>query len=227
MIFRLIKYQFLAYLLMGASIAAIFAPVSLEQPPELKSGDIVFQTSLHKPALAFILLSRSLYDNVGIFVQHNGKRYVLQAGETVDFVPYDDWIAQGAGGRFAVWRHEKMVESDIKQMMVAVKPYFRKPYDMLLRESNDLLYSSELVHLLYKSAQLSAGIPQSIRDLVGSTLLTRSLAEQLQPVYPGCEKKTAEECEEVLLGQKVITPKSLTQSPGMKQIYSNYLGGLL
>lgn len=227
MIFRLIKYQFLAYLLIGASVAAVFAPVETESPPALKSGDVVFQTSLHKPALAFILLSRSLYDNVGIFVNHNGRRYVLQAGEAVDFIPYDDWIAQGAGGRFSIWRHEKMVESDITPMVLAVKPYFRKPYDMLLQEGNELLYSSELVHLLYKSAQLSVGLPQSIRDLVGSSLLTRSLAEQLQPVYPGCEKKTAEECEEVLLGQKVITPKSLTQSPGMKQIYSNYLGGLL
>jgi len=226
-VFRLIKYQLLVYVLILLMAAAVFAPIDSRDTPELKSGDVLFQTSTAAPSLAFVLLSQTFYDNVGILVHHKGRQYVLQAGEKVDFIPYDDWVAQGLGRRISVWRHEKMVESDITQMMLAIKPYFHQPYDQLLQEDNALLYSSEMVYVLYRAAGLNIGYPQTIQELVGENILTRSLSERVQPVYPECESKSADECLQVLLMQKVITPLSLTQSPGMKRIYSNYLGGLL
>ncbi len=226
---KLIKFQLFIYVTLVAAVFAIFAPVELEEPSELQTGDILLQTSPAHQSLAFILLSQSVYNHAGLYVEHEGEAFVLSTRDKVDFIPFDDWVAHGLGGRYAVFRHASYVSDDIVPMMQAVKPYFRQPNDMLMQRGNPMLYSSELVYELYGAAGKQAGAVQTLEELAGRNRFTKAIAEQLRQVYPGCMTgdRSFEACYESLLSHELITPASLSKGEPVEKIYSNYLGGIL
>src|SRR5262249_21128739 len=67
---------------LGAAVAA----------PDVRPGDIVFQTSKSNQSRAIQLATRSPYSHMGLILLRDGKPFVLEAIATVRFTPLGEWI---------------------------------------------------------------------------------------------------------------------------------------
>jgi hypothetical protein len=63
--------------------------------PEVRDGDLIFQTSKSSQSLAIQRATGSPYSHMGLIFNRDGKPYVFEAVATVRFTPLDQWIARG------------------------------------------------------------------------------------------------------------------------------------
>jgi hypothetical protein len=63
---------------------------STSAEPDLRDGDIVFQTSKSSQSIAVQRATRSRYSHMGIVVQRDGKPFVFEASATVRFTPFKE-----------------------------------------------------------------------------------------------------------------------------------------
>ena len=63
--------------------------------PVVKDGDIIFHTSNSAQSLAIQRATGSKYSHMGLVVHRDGRPFVFEAINTVQFTPLDRWIARG------------------------------------------------------------------------------------------------------------------------------------
>lgn len=181
----------------------------------LKTGDIIFQTSLSDQSKAIQLATKSRYSHVGIVYQESGKDFVLEAVQPVKLTLLEKWIDRGAGKHYAVKRLKKNIESNLKSQdySEAIKRSGKKwigtDYDVHFEWTDDKLYCSELVWKVYKRALNVELAPlQSFKELDLEHPLVQSKVEER---FKG----------NLSLDEKIISPEQLYQSDKLEFVFQN------
>lgn len=122
----------------------------------LKEGDILFQRSSSPQGKAIELATHSKFSHVGILLYKNGKPYVFEAVEPVQFFPLEYWVKKGKNGNYEVKRlkeRDKVLTTEVLSKIHKQASGFEgKNYDSYFGWSDEKLYCSELVWKLYKNA---------------------------------------------------------------------------
>lgn len=151
--------------LLGALLlAAAPAPAA---GPDLRTGDLVFQTSRSRQSAAIQRATRSPWSHVGIVEVTPKGTFVLEAIQPVSRTPWERWRARGAGGRVLVMR-PKLDPAVAARVIVAAKRLLGRPYDPWFRWDDERIYCSELVA---KAFERGAGIELGRRQRVGELAL--------------------------------------------------------
>lgn len=146
-------------LLVLALLNGVKARKQSVNPPDLHSGDLIFQTSTSAQSKAIQLATKSKYSHCGIIYKEGNKYYVFEAVQPVKRTPLDKWIARGKGAHYVIKRlknADKVLTADrlIKMKQVG-ETFTGKNYDFTFEWSDERIYCSELIWKVY---QRSTGI---------------------------------------------------------------------
>lgn len=135
------------------------AMYSSSDMPELREGDIIFQTSKSDQSKYIQLATGSNLSHCGIIVKVGKEYKVLEASRTVRLTNLKDFIARGKDGRFWIKR------ADIGDKKIRYNRYLGKRYDLAFCFDNNKYYCSELVYIIYKD-QLGINLcePQTVES---------------------------------------------------------------
>ena len=135
----------------------------------LRDGDIIFRTSRSAQSIAIQKATHSKYSHMGIIFFRDGKPFVYEAIETVQYTPLKEWVSRGAGGHYVVKRLKDAdrilsPEAVVKLRQTAAK-FEGKPYDPTFEWSDNRIYCSELVWKIYeRGLGIRVGRLQKLRD---------------------------------------------------------------
>lgn len=180
--------------------------VSAKEPlPEVKEGDLIFQTSQSTQSVAIQRATRSPYSHTGIILMHKGKPHVFEAEATVRYTPLAQWIAHGSGGRYVVRRLKdadaRMTPAAIQNLHAAAASFQGRPYDAAFAWSDERIYCSELVWKIYdKALHLRIGRLQRMKEFKLDDPLVR---DALRERYG----------EHIPLEEIVVSPQAVFDSP--------------
>jgi len=124
--------------------------------PDLRDGDIIFQTSTSSQSEALQRATGSRYTHMGIIFIENGEPYVFEAVGPVRRTALQEWVNRGVDGRFVIKRlkdAEALLSVDnVSKLRQEAENYIGLPYDHYFEWSDDRIYCSELVWKIYKRA---------------------------------------------------------------------------
>lgn len=123
---------------------------------EIKSGDLIFQTSFSEQSKAIQLATNSKYSHCGIVYSDNGQFCVFEAIQPVTTTPLDKWVARGKDGHYVIKRlknaDEVLTANALQKMHNEGEKFKGKNYDLTFEWSDDKIYCSELIWKIYKRA---------------------------------------------------------------------------
>lgn len=163
------------------SLSLLFATPAVRS--EVKSGDLVFQTSTSSQSAAIRLVTKSPWSHMGIVFVRDGEPWVLEAVRPVKWTRLDAWIARGEGKRVAIKRlaneEDVLTPEVLAKMRAEGELMLGKPYDLRFGWDDDRLYCSELVWKIYqRGAGIEIGAPQKLKDLDLSHPVVRALVRE-------------------------------------------------
>ena len=138
------------WLLFGALVACGTAAA-----PNLRDGDIVFQTSVSSQSVAIQRATKSPYSHMGVVLYRDGQPYVLEAVATVRYTPLGAWLGRGKGGHYVAKRlkaADGKAGEGLERLRRESKLMLGRPYDSAFGWSDERMYCSELVWKLYERA---------------------------------------------------------------------------
>lgn len=180
---------------------------------EVRSGDIIFQTSLSKQSKAIQLATRSKYSHCGIIYKEGNSFYVFEAIQPVKLTLLADWIARGEDGHFVVKRlinaHEILTKEVLVKMKAIGEGFKGKNYDLGFDWSDDKIYCSELIwKIYYRAADIEVGQLQKLSDFdLGEPIVKKKLKERYGDKIP--------------LDESVISPSAIFDSELLTTVKSN------
>lgn len=191
--------------------------------PELRDGDLVFQTTSEPQALAIMLASDSLYTHMGFIKLTDDGPVVVEAVGPVMETPLQPWIERGVARRVTVARIRDLKPETAKAALKAATQYYGRGYDILFYFGNDEIYCSELVYEAYKDAGLELGTVQKLSELDLDNAAADKLFQSRWQRHPLCTDVTDYmACKEKLMDQTLITPQSMANDERLDVIYTNY-----
>ena len=120
---------------------------------DLKTGDVIFQTSFSEQSQAIQLATKSPYSHCGIVILQNKNVFVLEAVQPVKLTPFKKWIEQGDKKNYVIKSlinaETILTDNTVKKMMTIGKSYLGKNYDIAFNWSDKEIYCSELVWKVY------------------------------------------------------------------------------
>jgi hypothetical protein len=189
------------FLIAFSLIAFCFVPGN---DPDLKDGDIIFQTSQSAQCTAVRLATHSIYSHCGMIYNENGKLMVYEAIGPVKLTPFKDWIKHGKDGKYVVKRL-KNAESILSPAILAKmkrsgERFKNKDYDIYFGWNDDLIYCSELVWKIYKEgANIEVG---KLKQLKNFDLSSKPVKEKLKERYG----------DNIPLEETVVAPSDIFES---------------
>ena len=173
--------------------------------PDVKEGDILFQSSTSKQAKAIELATHSGFSHVGVVLKKDGKLMVFEAVGPVKFTPIDKWIRHGKGGRYVVMRLKNQPNDSVFIKMEAAVPTFEgKNYDSYFDWSDNEMYCSELVWKIYKTAGIELCPLKKFKDYDFSNPFVRAkLNERFGNDIP--------------LNEDIVSPEDLSKSALLRE----------
>ena len=180
---------------------------------EIKSGDIIFQTSKSGQSQAIQLATHSKYSHLGIVLKEGDRVKVFEAVEPVKLTPLDEWIARGKGGKFVVKRlknADSLLTADkLALLKKAGEPFAGKHYDSQFGWDDDRIYCSELVWKMYKAALgIEIGHLQKLSDFdLKNPVVAKKLRERYGEKWP--------------LDEPVISPAAIFGSELLETVIAN------
>lgn len=218
----------MAVLIIGIYIALVSTSVSTKDLPELKSGDLVFQTMKTSQSLGIMMASNTLYTHVGIIeIDNKGKPFVVEAAGPVKETPLEEWIKQGVAGRITIKRVKDISYSDAQEALRQANLYLGMPYDIYFVFEGNEIYCSELVYNAFRDgAGIMLGKIEMIQELNIKNFAVENLIKERWRQNPTCIIKQAnvfEDCYKIIMEQEVITPASIAEDEKLELIYTNYL----
>ncbi|MBK7143270.1 MAG: YiiX family permuted papain-like enzyme [bacterium] len=134
----------------------------------LRDGDIVFHRSLSNLSQAISLVTGSEITHMGLIFIRDGKPWVIEAGGTVRYSTYEEFIARGAEQKFVVKRLASadsiLTRAKIDSMRVAADRFVGRNYDGQFNWSDDQLYCSELVWKIYHAVGIDLGTLRKLKE---------------------------------------------------------------
>jgi len=135
---------------------------------QLKDGDIIFQNKKSKHDDFLAVVSKSRYNNVGVLFSKDGKWYVLEAVQPVQYTPLHSWVKEGEEHKFTVKRLKDetvMTPEALEKMRQIASDFLGRPFNSLFEWSDKGLYPSQMVWKLYKEAlNIELGPLQTLSD---------------------------------------------------------------
>jgi hypothetical protein len=210
-----------AIILVGVLISAggIFLLVTklignpVPQSDSLRSGDIIFHTSVSSQSKAIQLATKSKYSHMGIIYVENDKTFVYEAVQPVKLTPLSEWIARGKNQKYVVKRlknsEEVLTREVLERMKTIGNKYKDKNYDLYFEWSDERMYCSELVLKIYFEATgISIGTLQELREF---DLTTPEVKAKLKERYGN----------QIPLHEKVISPERMFNSTELVMVTLN------
>lgn len=149
--------------------------------PELRTGDVVFQTSRSRQSAAIQRATGSPWSHVGIVERTPEGLFVLEAIQPVSRTPWERWRRRGEGGRVRVMRARGLDPAAAAKVVAEAKRFLGRPYDPWFRWDEGRIYCSELVT---KAFERGAGVALGRRQRVGE-LAIEGLEAELRRRYGG------------------------------------------
>jgi hypothetical protein len=175
--------------------------------PELRSGDLVFQTSRTAQSTAIQQATGSAWTHVGVVEVASDGIFVIEAVGPVSRTSWQRWRARGVGKRVLVKRAVSVPPEGLTRVVAEARQQLGKPYDPLFDWGDDAFYCSELVH---KAFARGAGVTLGRFERLGDLRLA-GLESELQQRYRG----------RVPLERLVVTPASIAAEPKLAVIFES------
>lgn len=179
---------------------------------DIKTGDIIFQTSRSAQSEAIQAATNSVYSHCGIIVKKNDLLYVYEAVQPVKITPLRQWVARGQGSHFVIKRLKNAKEILTPVVMANMQKtgatFMGKNYDPWFEWSDERIYCSELVWKIYnRTTGLSVGQLQQLKDFnLSLPAVKRKLKERYGNNIP--------------LHETVISPSSIFNSDLLATVVS-------
>lgn len=84
----------------------------------LQTGDIIFHVSTSQQSTVIQKATHSPYSHMGMIVNKNGKTWVLEAIQPVQYTTLDQWVKRGVKGHYVVKRMQSPLTVVQKQKLV-------------------------------------------------------------------------------------------------------------
>jgi uncharacterized membrane protein len=196
------------FLLLGVIHAA-----SAAAPPQLRDGDIIFQTSRSAQSVAIQRASHSHYSHMGLILFRGDKPSVLEAVGPVQYTPLTAWINRGVGGHYVVKRLRNadtvLDVGAIEKLRRAAESFEGRPYDLTFEWSDSRMYCSELVWKAYdEGLGIRIGSLQRLRDF---DLSDPDVQAQMKQRYGS----------KVPLDEPVISPAAMFAAPNLVTVVTH------
>jgi Permuted papain-like amidase enzyme, YaeF/YiiX, C92 family len=168
-------------MLLAPLLALLVAATPL---PQVRDGDVVFQTSTSAQSAAIQRATRSPWSHMGIVFLRDGVPFVYEAVDPVRATPLARWVARGVGGRFVAKRLKDagtvLTPGAVRALRRETERFLGRHYDLAFGWSDDRIYCSELVWKAYDRALgRQLGRLQRLRDFdLEEPLVKRKLAER-------------------------------------------------
>ena len=223
---------FWAAVLFFVALPAVFALwlkwswVDISRLPDLRDGDIVFNTSPSRQSLAVGLATRSWLTHVGFVRIEDDKVFVIEANATTRKIPFAGWVDEGVGGRLKIMRLPDMKPAQVDDAAAWSAQHFGKPYDIFFAPGHNQFYCSELVHDAFAAAGVHLGQVQKLRDLHLTSAPVQKLIGERWSRHPRCangQAANAQACMVIIGDLDIITPVSIADDKSLRTLYSNYL----
>lgn len=124
--------------------------------PDLRNGDLIFQTSTSRQSQAIQLATGSKYSHVGLIYKKGDRTLVLEAVQPVKLTPLNEWIDRGQDDHYVVKRlknaEEILTNEVLDRMALLAQDHIGRDYDLHFEWSDERIYCSELVWKLYREA---------------------------------------------------------------------------
>lgn len=191
------------------ALALLFTGCAAQASPDVRDGDIVFQTSHSTQSAAIQKATHSPYSHMGLVLYRDGKPYVLEAIGPVKYTPLPEWIARGVGGKYVVKRlrdQRAITPEAVERLRTVARSFEGRPYDLAFGWSDDRIYCSELVWKVYDRALgIGVGELQPLRTLDLSDPIVRA---KLNERYG----------EKLPLDEPVITPAAMFNAKTLETV---------
>jgi hypothetical protein len=214
--------------LTGLLCACLLALPSLaEDFPDLKRGDVIFQTSRSGQSQAILEATGSPFTHVGIIdFDKTGAPVVLEAVRTTRETPLNDWISQGVGNDIALYRLEGLNADQALAVTEAARTHLGKGYDPYFFGSEHTLYCSELVHIAFRDGMdIALGREQALGELNLNSAAARKLIADRWQSHPACmdgQAADVDDCVAKILDEPLITPQAVAEDPRLQLIYTSF-----
>ncbi|MCS4225522.1 YiiX family permuted papain-like enzyme [Sphingobacterium sp. BIGb0165] len=181
--------------------------------PQLKDGDMIFQSSVSPQCKAVQLATGSPYSHCGLIFHEDGKPYVLEAVQPVTVTSLTDWIARGKNKHYVIKRlkeADKVLSEEVLAKMKGIgEGFLGKNYDATFEWSDNRIYCSELIWKIY---QRGAGIEVGkLEKLKNFDLSSAEVKSKLKERYGN----------QIPLEETVISPASIFNSELLTTVASN------
>lgn len=190
--------------------------------PDLRDGDLIFQTSRSQQSKAILIASRSLYTHMGIVKQSSTGWMVVEAVGPVKETPLREWKERGKFARIAVYRPKVLTSHQREQVFSEAKRLYGRPYDVYFSFENRAIYCSELAYLAFDAAGIELGERQRLGDLGVLEGPAKDLLAKRAIVDPECRGLDRKACMSKVLVRELVTPVSIARDQDLKRVYSNY-----
>ena len=148
-----------------AALIAVAQSPQASKPPELHTGDVVFQSSKSSRSALIRRASESPYSHVGLVEVASDGTFVIEAVEPVSRTPWAVWYARGSGQKITVTRAKHASPQQLQQVVSTARSWLGVHYDARYQWSDERLYCSELVRKAFSAIAIEAGVMQPISSL--------------------------------------------------------------
>lgn len=202
--------------LMSFGLALFITNKMFAQPkklPELKDGDMIFQTSQSVQCEAVRIATNSKFSHCGIIYIINNQPFVYEAVQPVKITPFNEWIQHGENNSFVVKRLKNssvLTKETLLKMKKVGETMLGKDYDLYFEWSDNKIYCSEYIWKIYKNG---AGIElcktQKLKDFnLNNEHVKTILAERYGNNIP--------------LNETVVSPESIEKSDILETVVDTY-----
>lgn len=180
---------------------------------KIKSGDLIFQTSLSRQSKAIQLATKSIYSHCGLIYKDGNDFFVFEAVQPVKRTLLDQWIARGQGGKYVIKRlknaDQVLISATLTKMRQVGDKLNGKNYDLAFEWSDDKIYCSELIWKIYQRATgIEIGKLQKLRDF---DLTNKLVAKKMKERY----------WNKIPMDETVISPAAIFDSDLLTTVKSN------
>jgi len=174
--------------------------------PELREGDLVFETSSSSQSAPIQWASRSRWSHVGMVEVAPDGTFVVEALGKVSRTPWKAWRRRArSGGDLLVLRPRGLSAGARSRAVERAKAFLGRRYDPRFGWGDDRIYCSELVVKAYERA---AGVSYGRRERLGDL--------RLAGIEGAVEERWGGEVPRDLL---LVTPASLAEDRRLVRVY--------
>lgn len=173
-------------------------------------GDLIIQSTPLTPLTTTIeSCTNSPYSHCGIVTRSSNQQWqVIEAHGPVGEVPLNQWIARGREKHHAVFRLNERYRADIPKFIAAARTWTGKPYDIHMSLGDEGIYCSELLYKSFKT---------TYKEELGKLV---KLGDLNWKPNEGFIRMIEE--GELPLERVMITPRAITESDKVSQVFSSY-----